>query len=305
MKKWFLIVGATFVLGCDVETGSCVDLASGNCVDGISRADCDGTYAPGKSCAQVDVKPGVIVDDNGTKLSYGEESSEPMPTNTTTGDEAQVVQTDGAAWVSSGSSHILEIQYDSQYPITTVHLDIGGKHFVAPAVIPAFDLPTCQELLEPQGQTCTEECAEACGCLECPAGFNFEDDALVLACAVTCSTNVNGGLVGPDQPYTSEEDLANTIYNGRPDLGVAGAAPTECDTSLCAARADAQAQKTTKVEFVNNNLDHIKNIEVNAMVVQSSPPAQRDSISSGSATQVYDLKMPGDCAPGRCPCIRR
>jgi len=306
MKHSVLLGTILYVLlgGCGAEEkGSCVDLTSGNCVDDILRTDCDGTFAEGKACEDIDTNSGVVVDDNGTTISHGEESGDPMPSETTTGEEAQVLQSDGAAWISEGSSHILEVIFDSVYPITDVHLEIGGKHFIAPAFVPTFSLPECQELLEPQGVTCTEECNEACGCISCDT--TTEEEQLFLACAVNCSAYAANGLFGDDQPYRNEAHLADTIYNGVPDLGIEGTAPDTCTAQLCSDNASESAQKAVRVEFFNNNLDHIKNLDVNAMIVDSNPPGEpRGSLRSESASQSYGLSMPGDCEAGRGPCIQ-
>ena len=162
-----------------------------------------------------------------------------FPASTAAGDEPVVEGVE--VFEAPDGTLVMEFIIQSRYPVTRLHLDIGGEHFVSstPAANgPEFSLSACDVLASVQGQSagCSEQCWRASSCIRNCSGTLSTFEAQESA-ALQCSIASNLDLLGPDGIAASEEDYIRTFYTHGPDgdssLTVLSSSGTICDISQC------------------------------------------------------------------------
>lgn len=164
-----------------------------------------------------------------------------FPTQTSSGDEPVIEGVE--VFEAPDGSLVMEFIILSRFPVTRLHLDIGGEHFVSatPAAGgPGFSLSACDALASVEGQSagCSERCWRASSCIRNCSGTFTTLQAQETA-ALQCSIASNLGFLGnePGDLATSEEDYIRTFFTHGPDgdtsLTVLSVSGTICDISEC------------------------------------------------------------------------
>ncbi|MBZ2188987.1 hypothetical protein K8B33_07755 [Alcanivorax sp. JB21] len=141
---------------------------------------------------------------------------------------------------------VMEFIIESLYPITRLHIDIEGEHFVSPTRAqagPEFSIDACDVLASVQGTGCSERCWRAASCIRSCSGTLSTFEAQESA-ALQCSIAVNVGVIGPGESDVarSEEEYVRLFYTHGPDndpsMTVLSASGTVCDVSSCPSVAE-------------------------------------------------------------------
>lgn len=116
----------------DCDAGAVITEDGGDPVhapDATAAADAGSDAAAESSDAGPDLPPGASLDRLGLRVEGGEVSDEPMPTATTTGDEAVITSVTTTA---DEDSFVLEIDVDAYVETVSIHVAIDGLHVVVP-----------------------------------------------------------------------------------------------------------------------------------------------------------------------------
>lgn len=242
---------------------------------------------------------------SGLKLSLpkGRLWNGPLPQATSTGVEPVVTS---AQWVYVTQNVFgIELDVDTQGPVTAVYLEINGSVYVFDPVAlesgGAADINACNILAEQQGYSCTQACLDACACVSC----NDEaiESNLVNSCAVNCSIYSHQGAIGPE-PYTSEAVFADIVYNGY--TNGAGTVPgmlqsiDGCSGQVCSDQAPVSQEKPKRVriDFYRQDTSFLSNFNTGNLVAESQP-ADSPVVSSPAGAPAQ-IRTGGNCDPAAC-----
>lgn len=245
----------------------------------ITIPDLDGDTETDFECV------GVCIGDAKVSLPDGRLHDGPLPDATSFGDEPVIGQ---QKWVPVGTG-VAALEIEVEFPVSDTapvsfvlgdfYVEIEGKVYVVTPVEVAGDsvadaIDACNVLAQQQGYTCTERCVEACSCVDC--GDPTMATNIINSCAVNCSIYSHQGQIGPE-PYTSEEVMADYLYNGSAELGVTGMLQSlpDCSGQVCRDRAAAQVSKQkskrTQIRFNFGDNSHLANLNVGNLVATADP----------------------------------
>lgn len=209
-------------------------------------------------------------------MQNGEKSPDPMPTPTTYGDEPVI---NGYTATKTGdTSFRIELDVTSIYPVTKVHLEMNGEHYIADIEPQGTgepgDIDACQILADVTGITCTQACVDACTCAEC-SDPTIQRNA-EQSCAVGCSTSYAQGQICSGCAFRDEIDAADKLYNGYDSVpGLLDSMP--CDGSVCAA-LNVPPPIWIPFDFADSGFPD--GWETTSLQAESPAPESRQSISN-------------------------
>lgn len=240
-----------------------------------------------------------------------------FPVSTTAGDEPEIrgVET----FESPDGMLVMEFIVASLYPITQLHIDIEGEHFVLPTQAqagPEFTIDACDVLASVQGQEagCSERCWRAASCIRNCSG-TFSTFQAQESAALQCSIAVNIGAIGPGDSdlARSEEEYIRIFYthgfDNDPSNTVLSVSGTICDISSCPnvaqtcwpsgygptseticipAGGDIPTERHQIAFAPSNNFDFLPETSGVIVVPQSNPPSGTltgDNFAPGTLSQ--------------------
>ncbi|MFH1435315.1 MAG: hypothetical protein ABIJ56_06330 [Pseudomonadota bacterium] len=211
----------------------------------------------------------------------GEKSPDPMPTPTSYGDEPVI--SGYTATATSGTTFKIEFDVISPYPVTKMHMEMNGEHYIADiepqGTGEVGDIDACQILADATGITCTQACVDACTCVTC--SDSTIQSNIRQACSVGCSTSYAQGGIGPGQTFASEVDAADKIVNGYSTVpGLINGMP--CSGSVCSA-VNTTPPVEVRFNLVSTDYSFLDGWETGCLVAESLPPEPRPSISPDPA----------------------
>lgn len=233
-------------------------------------------------CLPSDTPSSVQIGDLNLTMEAGTLSPDPMPSPTYEGGEP-VIQ--GYTVISTGdASFAVDFDVLSDFPITQVHFDMNGGHYIADVSSDSgsADIDACQILAKAQGYDCTQACLDACACVTCDSAET--ESNLEQGCSVSCSVSAATGQIGAGQIYENEIIFADIAYNGNAVVdGVLDSQPS-CGGGECRAAADAQKVVRVNFGFVETDYGFIDDMAVGAIMTESQPPGPRPSLRSTNLT---------------------